>query len=106
MKSFVNNAADKNQVVEARAKAKDVEQQYVEDLQQVLSTIHGRRFVWQLMETCGLHRSSLNPNSQQTYAWEGQRSVALSLRAAVLEASPEALHSNVSRIASRRSDDA
>lgn len=48
------------------------------DIRKVLSTPEGRRFVWRIMSTCGIFRSSMTGTSQ-TFFNEGQREIGLFL---------------------------
>lgn len=52
--------------------------QEVNDLRTVMSTRAGRRFIWRLLETTGVYRSSYTGNAD-TYFREGARNVGLVL---------------------------
>jgi hypothetical protein len=60
----------------------------LKDLQRVLSTDYGRRFIWRMINQCGMFRSSFTGNSQ-TFMMEGERNIALWLTAECGEADPE-----------------
>jgi hypothetical protein len=59
------------------------------DLYFVLQTEQGRRYLYDLMDFCGLHRPSMTGNSQ-TFFNEGMRNVALKLFADIGKADPNA----------------
>lgn len=64
----------------ARGKRKQadrkVEQQIADDLKWLMQDKRGRRFMWRLLETTGLYKSSFTGNSQ-TFFLEGQRNIGL-----------------------------
>ena len=53
----------------------------IADLQEVMGTQAGRRFVWKLLGDAGVFRMSMNPNFGVTAFAEGQRSVGNALYA-------------------------
>ena len=88
-KPLVKNAADETQVKNAEIKVKLNEDQKHNDLKWILATEQGRRFVWRLLETTGIFKSSFT-GSSETYFLEGQRNVGLKLLADVMECEPQA----------------
>lgn len=88
-KPFVKNAADEHQVREAEKRSKRIEDRDIEDVSWVLSTKQGRRFYWRLMQKSGLDRISLVPSQQETGFREGERNVALRLKALAKQAGLE-----------------
>ncbi len=60
-----------------------------EDIQWVLSTVQGRRFVWRMLSICRVFRISFTGNSE-TFFNEGARNVGLKLYDAVLSADEQA----------------
>lgn len=77
------------QAQEDRRLAKFFAQQAADDLASVMSTRQGRRFVWQLIDVCGLWRLSFTPSRRTTEYMEGQRSIALMLWGRLQDACPE-----------------
>lgn len=60
-------------------KASKVEQAAAdEDLRFIMGSASGRRFVWRILETAGLYRSSFTGNSE-TFFREGMRNIGLQL---------------------------
>lgn len=55
--ALVKNAADPEQVEEAKKKQSYRRDDELNDIRTVLNTPAGRRFVWRLLEKCGVHRS-------------------------------------------------
>lgn len=53
------------------------------DMAYVMGTVGGRRFIWELVCTCGLWAPSFTGNDASTDFREGQRNVALQLWARV-----------------------
>ena len=88
-KALVGNAADEEQVKEAKKKEKRGRERDLEDLGVVLSGPAGRRFVWRYLGACGVFKTSMTGDSY-TYFNEGRRDVGLQLLADVMEADPNA----------------
>ena len=88
MRASVKNAADENQVRDAKEKDKLRNEKDANDLRWVLSMPQGRRFLWKLLETCGVYRSSFT-GSSETFFLEGQRNVGLQLLAQITAADSE-----------------
>ncbi|RUM90705.1 MAG: hypothetical protein DSZ27_08420 [Thiomicrospira sp.] len=72
-------------------KAQDDERRHqLEDIQFILASEQGRRFMSRLIhDVCGIHRSTFTGNSQG-YFLEGQRNVGLTFFGDIVEANPEA----------------
>lgn len=64
-----------------------LEERCREDLQRVLESESGRRFLWYLMHRAHVFRSSFTGNSE-TFFREGERSMGLFVLAGVLDVSP------------------
>ena len=60
-----------------------------DDLKFLLSTQHGRRYLHELLDYCGLYRTSM-AGSSETFFREGMRSTGLKILADITEADPEA----------------
>lgn len=86
----VSNASNEQQVKRAGQRAKDLERQKKDDLATILTTPQGRRFVWDMLEFCGIYKDSFTGNSTTFYN-EGRRSVGLWLLSEIAKAKPEAL---------------
>lgn len=84
------NAADPKQVAERRVTEISETKLADADLKMVLSTLEGRRFLWRLLSTCGIYRTSFHPSSQ-IYFNEGVRSVGLNVIADIDRVAPEAM---------------
>ena len=59
----------------------------VRDLQHVMGTPQGRRFVWRLLDRCHIYTSSFTGNSE-TYFREGERNIGLMLFADINTSCP------------------
>lgn len=66
------------------------EQRRRDDLNWILSTRQGRRFVYTLMNTCRLFEPTMAQDSKLTAYLEGRRAVALDLRNAINTLQPSA----------------
>lgn len=88
-KALVKNAADPEQVQQAKEKAESLNDRRLNDVREVLNTVRGRRFYWTLLEFCGVFKTS-NADEFQIFFNEGMRNVGLKLLADVNEAAPEA----------------
>jgi hypothetical protein len=56
------NAADAVSIREAQRRQRDQEKQELADMQEVLASAAGRRFLWRLLGTCKLYESPANSN--------------------------------------------
>ena len=65
-----------------------LEERCRDDLEKVLESEPGRRFLWYLMHRAHVFRSSFTGNSE-TFFREGERSVGLFVLAGVLDVGPE-----------------
>lgn len=85
-RGLVENASSHRQIdrardVEARAAATRLN-----DLREVLSSRAGRRFVWRLLEDCGIYRSTFREAKPDVTAFlEGQRALGLQYFAEIQE---------------------
>jgi len=87
--SLVKNAADPEQVERAKQKSESLNDQRINDVREILSTVRGRRFYWRYLEICGIFRTS-NSDSSQIFFNEGMRNIGLQLLADLNEAAPDA----------------
>ena len=91
MKANVKNAADPGQVKKAGAAEREKRRQQLYDVRTVAQSPAGRRVLWRILhEFCHIDQSSSDPRSgSQTYFFEGERSVGLSLKSDLIEAAFE-----------------
>lgn len=87
-KSYVKNAADKEQVKSAKFKERNRRNQELKDVIAVMDMPAGRRFIWRYLEKCGVYRQSYTGNSE-TFFREGSRSIGLNLLGDIMDANPE-----------------
>jgi hypothetical protein len=59
------------------------------DLQSVMGSEAGRRFMWSLLGDCGMYRASFNNSGSITAFNEGQRDIGLRLVARITQECPE-----------------
>lgn len=78
----------KGQVVEQEVDEKEFEQLKA-DVQDLLNTTFGRRFIWQLLEMTHVNSVSFTGNSQ-TFFLEGERSIGIQILQLLEEADPKA----------------
>lgn len=83
------NAADEGQIQDQSQKEKFRREREANDVRSLLANIEGRRFLWRLMETCGVYHQSFTGNSE-TFFLEGKRSIGLFVIAEILDAEPDA----------------
>lgn len=87
------NAGDEDQVATKAKSAKQKDKQATQDLKWIMSDARGRRFVWALLERCGIYRSSYLAGRGQPAATafhEGERNVGLETLARLLRETPKA----------------
>jgi hypothetical protein len=89
MKTLVKNAANEDQVKEAKLREKYGRDREVEDVRSILSSVYGRRFIWRYLDVCGVFKTSFT-GSSQTFYLEGQRNIGLKILADINEANPDA----------------
>lgn len=89
-KVFVKNVVDEEQIQEAERKERFEENQFKEDLKELMELPSGRRVFWKLLGWCGLDRISVDyDNSNWTYFREGHRNLGLQIKGELIEASLE-----------------
>lgn len=90
MKSVVKNAADPKQVKDGADKETRGRERELEDIEVVMSTIQGRRFMWRLINgLCHYDRNDAQPSGSLTYFSLGEREVGRIVKSDVYEASVE-----------------
>lgn len=91
MRSYVKNAADPEQVHEAKARVRLRDDQATEDVRWILSTRQGRRFVWKILERSRIHALSFDEESARKSDFnEGKRSIGNQLLAELMSIRPDA----------------
>lgn len=88
-KVLVKNVADPDQVKRAEREVNLKSRDSRDDIIWILSTTQGRRFLWKVLEQCGVYRNAMT-GSSQTFFNLGQQSIGQSLLAEITAASPEA----------------
>jgi hypothetical protein len=68
------------------AEQKRERQKEIDDVEKVLKTPEGRRFIWRMLSRTGIYRNSFSLNSNQTAFCEGERNIGLWLINEVNEA--------------------
>jgi hypothetical protein len=86
--SKVKNAADENQIKIDREKNKFKQDTEDNDLKFLLASDQGRRFIWNMLEKCGVFKSSFT-GSSETFFLEGQRNIGLKLMSDIMRVDPE-----------------
>lgn len=86
--SKVKNAADESQIKIEKEKQKFKQDSDDNDLRFLLSTDQGRRFIWGMLEKCGVFKSSFT-GSSETFFLEGQRNIGLKLMSDIMRVDPE-----------------
>lgn len=87
-KALVGNASDSEQVKNAKRSEESKRNQELNDVEFVLSTPQGRRFLWRLLGVCHVFKTSFTGNST-TFFNEGKRDIGLRLLADINESSPD-----------------
>lgn len=100
-----HNAADRAQVREARRKEKQREHERIAARAQILNTIAGRRFVWDLLSTCRVFGSVMDARSGRMTAYNsGRQDVGHELMAQLYAANPDGYASMQREGANRDAD--
>jgi len=95
------DAGDKGQVKKRKKKIDILREQDNEDLRNVLLSPGGRRFIWKLLEECGVYKISFTGNSH-TFFNEGKRQIGLRLIEDIFNAAPNAYTEMRMEAASRK----
>lgn len=82
------NAADPEAVTRRRRRADRSESRRLAAFSAVMATPDGRRYLWWLLERCGVFKSSFT-GDHATFFNEGQRNVGLAVMADIHAACPE-----------------
>lgn len=88
-KVLVKNAADREQVREAKQKEVSQRERELNDLRSILNTKEGRRYLWRMMGHCRTFSSVWHASAQIHYN-SGMQDVGHYIMAEITEASPEA----------------
>lgn len=84
------NAGDAQDVRERESAARKARTRELDDLRDLLAHPAGRRFVWRLLDHCGVFRSTFTGHGARDAFNEGARNVGLFLMAEVTDADPNA----------------
>lgn len=88
-RALVGNAADPRQVKAAKKQEKANRERERADLQNILESVQGRRFIWKYLRDAGVFRLSFLPGDSHSTAFhEGRRSQGLSLMLDVMQLDP------------------
>lgn len=82
------NAGDEQDVRQKKARHAQREQKRVQGLQRIVQHEDSRLWLWDLLEKCGIFRTSFTGNSE-TFFKEGARNVGLIVQADVMKHAPE-----------------
>jgi hypothetical protein len=82
------NAADEEKIREEKTRQKLRQDNEDNDLRFLLATDQGRRFIWKLLEMCGVFKSSFT-GSSETFFLEGQRNIGLKLLSDIMRVDPD-----------------
>jgi len=85
----VYDAGDEWQIKKKKTKAHIHKEQNKEDLKEILSSAGGRRFLWKLLEECGVYKISFTGDNYTIFN-EGKRQIGLRLIEDIFDASPNA----------------
>lgn len=85
---LVTNAADKEQLAEAKRKDRDNAKTVLGDINWLMSEPRGRRFVAWFLGQCGMDKLSFTGNSE-TFFREGNRNMGIMLKSRIDEVAPE-----------------
>lgn len=77
--ALVKNASDAKQIQAAGSKAKMRQEALKERIKAQLSTRMGRRYVWDILDFCGIYDTTFRHDTHQTAFAEGARMVGLKL---------------------------
>jgi hypothetical protein len=90
MKSAVKNAADPRQVEEGAQREKRDRERELEDMAVVMSTMHGRRFLWRVINgLCHYDTNDAQHSGSFTYFSLGERNIGRIVKADAYLASHE-----------------
>ena len=81
------DAGDVGQVQKRKTKAQIYKEQNNEDLKNILSSAGGRRFLWKMLEECGVYKISFTGDDRTIFN-EGKRQIGLRLIEDIFDASP------------------
>ncbi len=87
----IDGLGDEEVEAEAEAQRKLEAQRDRDAYQWLMASVHGRRIAGQLLDFCGVWRSSYSRNAQDTSFNEGQRNVGLMLLHKLTDLTPERL---------------
>jgi hypothetical protein len=77
-KPLVKNASNVKEIQEAKRSEKNKRWQEKEDLQWVLNSPSGRRYLWKVLCNCGIYKTSYGQGEDISFL-EGRRNIGLSI---------------------------
>ena len=89
--ALVKNAADPEQVRKAGKKVKTREENETLDLEAILNTPHGRRFVWKILKRCRMYSDNFSSDALVMAQNEGMRKIGLILAEDIEKVDPSAI---------------
>lgn len=84
-KPIVKNAADKNQVRNAKVKSELARDKELNDMRSILNTPEGRRVLWRFLERLGVFKSNWRPSAEIHYL-SGQQDAGRMIMAEIVAA--------------------
>lgn len=84
------NAANPEDIKAQEKRLKRQREQELSDMERLVSTVEGRRFLWRLLGFCRVNESSFDMSGSKMYFNEGIRNVGLKLLADLHGANPDA----------------
>lgn len=84
------DAGDPESVEKRKRKAAEVERRRIAGLKMIVENENARTWLWDLLSSCGIFRSSFTGNSE-TFFREGARNVGLKIQAELAKNFPDAL---------------
>lgn len=88
-KALVQNASDPQQVKNAGRDEKELKRRERNDIEFLLSSPQGRRFLWKLLCECGIYELSYVQDSDMTAFNEGRRTVGNNILSDILDVDPD-----------------
>jgi len=83
------NAAEKEHIRLAEKRSEREEREYDAYINQIMSTVAGRKWMEGFLEACHVFATSFNGNALQTAFLEGERHVGLDLIRAIMRVCPD-----------------
>lgn len=85
----MDNAGDRKAIRRKEKEARQAERAREDVVRNLMSTMQGREFVWNILEDCRIFSSTFNGDALQSAFNEGRRSAGLALLAAIMQSCPD-----------------